>query len=82
MLIKQPTDIKPSEITPESVYRSRRKFMTDGMQMLAAGTVAGILPAGALAQSGDQLKARAPASLRRSISSRHLTVRLTSPARP
>ena len=66
MLIKQPTDIKPSEITPESVYRSRRKFMTDGMQMLAAGTVAGILPAGALAQSGDQLKARAPASLRRS----------------
>jgi sulfoxide reductase catalytic subunit YedY len=27
MLIKKPTDIKPSEITPEGVYRRRREFI-------------------------------------------------------
>ena len=29
MLIKKPSDIKPSEITPESVYRNRRQFIRD-----------------------------------------------------
>ena len=36
MLIKPPTDIRPSEITPESVYRSRRRFMRES-GTLAAG---------------------------------------------
>ena len=36
MLIKRPTDIRPSEITPESVYRSRRRFMRES-GTLAAG---------------------------------------------
>ena len=45
MLIKPASDIKPSEITPESVYRSRRRFMA--ASFAAAGTAAA-LPAGAL----------------------------------
>ena len=45
MLIKPASDIKPSEITPESVYRSRRRFMAESFA--AAGTAAA-LPAGAL----------------------------------
>ena len=36
MLIKTPADIRPSEITPESVYRSRRRFMRES-GTLAAG---------------------------------------------
>ncbi len=36
MLIKPPTDIKPSEITPEQVYRSRRKFMRESLAATAA----------------------------------------------
>ena len=30
MLIKRPSDVIPSEITPESVYKKRRDFMFDG----------------------------------------------------
>lgn len=37
MLIKRPTDIKPSEITPEDVYRDRRR-------LVMAGLAAGLLP--------------------------------------
>ncbi len=44
MLIKPPLDIKPSEITPEQVYRSRRLFMKAA---LALGATAAI-PAAAL----------------------------------
>jgi sulfoxide reductase catalytic subunit YedY len=29
MLIRRPSDLRPSEITPEPVYRSRRRFMRD-----------------------------------------------------
>jgi sulfoxide reductase catalytic subunit YedY len=65
MLIKKPADIKPSEITPESVYRNRRQFMKDSGSLLA-GVAASSLAGSALAQSGDALKARAPASLQRS----------------
>ncbi len=36
MLISKPRDVRPSEITPERVYRSRRKFMAQA----AAGTAA------------------------------------------
>ncbi len=41
MLIKRPSDIKPSEITPERVWRARRRFMRD----VAAGTLAATAPA-------------------------------------
>ena len=50
--IKAPSDPKPSEITPERVYRSRREIMALGASSLA---LAG-LPA--LALSEDWLKAR------------------------
>ena len=69
MLIKKPSDIKSSEITPESVYRNRRKFMTDGVTAFLGAGIASMVPALASAQSGDALKARAPASMTRSAPS-------------
>ncbi len=62
MLIKKPDDIKPSEITPESVYRNRREFMKDSSKLMLGAAVAGM--SGMVnGQEGDALKARAPASL-------------------
>ncbi len=66
MLIKKPADIKPSEITPESVYRNRRQFMKDSASLVAGTAAASALPMSAFAQDGDALKARAPADMRRS----------------
>ena len=43
MLIKKPSDIKSSEITPEAVFRNRRQFMT-GAGALALGAATGSLP--------------------------------------
>ncbi|MGI9250477.1 MAG: protein-methionine-sulfoxide reductase catalytic subunit MsrP [Pseudohongiellaceae bacterium] len=64
MLIKKPDDIKPSEITPEAIYRNRRQFMKDSSTLLLGGSLAGAaLPA--FAQDGDALKARAPGNLQR-----------------
>ncbi|MBT9540979.1 protein-methionine-sulfoxide reductase catalytic subunit MsrP [Thiobacillus sp.] len=40
MLIRHPSDILPSEITPPEVYRERRRFM-QGVVALAAGAVLG-----------------------------------------
>lgn len=41
MLIKKPDDIKPSEITPESIYRQRRRFLAGGAALaIGAGTTA------------------------------------------
>ena len=60
MLIKTPSDIKPSEITPERVYRSRRDFL--GHSLAAAG-VAAALPAAALSAAwlGErEVRAAAP----------------------
>ncbi|MGW8229226.1 MAG: protein-methionine-sulfoxide reductase catalytic subunit MsrP [Gammaproteobacteria bacterium] len=37
MLIKKPTDIKPSEITDRSVYMNRRRFMQSTSGLLLAG---------------------------------------------
>jgi sulfoxide reductase catalytic subunit YedY len=37
MLIKKPSDIKPSEITDQSVYRDRRRFLAAGSSLLVAG---------------------------------------------
>lgn len=66
MLIKKPADIKPSEITPESVYRNRREFMADGSKLLVGAAVGAALPSIANAQNGNGLKARAPAGMKRS----------------
>ncbi len=44
MLIKRPIDIKPSEITPQAMYRSRRRFLGGS----AALATAAALPAAAL----------------------------------
>jgi sulfoxide reductase catalytic subunit YedY len=67
MLIKSATDINSSEITPESVYRNRRQFMSDALK--TAGMFAGassIVPGVLSAADGDALRARAPADLVRS----------------
>ena len=53
MLIKPPPDIKPSEITPERVYQSRREFMRDSLAAAALGATtpaALALPSGWLAE--------------------------------
>ncbi len=39
MLIKKPTDIKPSEITPKSVYMNRRRFMSTAAGALGMGAL-------------------------------------------
>ncbi len=45
MLIKRPSDILPSEITPEEVYRDRRRFLRVSAQAtLAAGLLAAGVP--------------------------------------
>ena len=65
MLIKKPSDIKPSEITSESVYRSRRRFIRDS-GALALGMAIGAGSSSTLsAQDGDSLKARAPVNMKR-----------------
>ena len=57
MLIKKPSDIKPSEITPESVYRNRRQFIRDSGTLALGAAAATGLPSIASAQDGDSLKA-------------------------
>jgi sulfoxide reductase catalytic subunit YedY len=66
MLIKKPSDIKPSEITPEHVFRNRRQFLAKSGQYAVGAAVTGAMPSIALAQDGDALKARAPAGMTRS----------------
>ena len=59
MLIKRPSDILPSEITPRSVFRDRRRFMRDTAGLATAAMFGGGLsmlaprPAGALATDGN-----------------------------
>ena len=54
MIIKKPSDIKPSEITPESVYLNRRDFIKNGTKLIAGS--AGIASSfTAMAQEGDAL---------------------------
>lgn len=64
MLIKKASDILPSEITPESVYQDRRRFIGGGVS-LTLGAMAGGLSLPVSAQ-GDGLRARAPSDLQRS----------------
>ena len=66
MLIKKPSDIRSSEITPESVFKNRRGFIVDSAKAILGASVASAFPALANAQDGDRLKARAPANLSRS----------------
>ncbi len=52
MLIKKPSDIKPSEITPQSVYQRRRQFMRSSLGLLLAGAGLPGLSAATLPRSG------------------------------
>ncbi len=61
MLIKRPDDIRPSEITPRSVYEDRRQFLFGAAGALAlAGT--GALPGEAHAQAREKIAGLRPAS--------------------
>ena len=57
MLIKRPDDIQPSEITPRSVFRERRRFMRDAAGVATAAVLGGGLsllgPRGAAALAAD-----------------------------
>ncbi len=59
MLIKRPDDVRPSEITPRTVFHERRRFMRDtagvaGAALLGAGlSLLGSRRAGALASDPD-----------------------------
>ena len=74
MLIKKPSDIASSEITPQSIYKQRRGFMK-GTGLLVGGS---LLSGVATAQSGDALKARAPAGLKTSPAAPWLQNKFTS----
>ena len=41
MLIKRPSDIRPSEITPPSVFRDRRRFMRESAGLATAAMLGG-----------------------------------------
>lgn len=62
---KKGYEIASSEITPESVYRSRRQFMADSTKALIGSMAAGssLLVSNTNAQTGDALFARAPADI-------------------
>jgi methionine sulfoxide reductase catalytic subunit len=66
MLIKKATDIQSSEITPESVYRSRREFMSDAIKLGLTAGAAALAPSAVSGAAGDGLRARAPADMVRS----------------
>ncbi len=66
MLIKTTSDIPSSEITPESVFHDRRRFIAQSLSTafgVAAVGMPGIVGA---AEAGDGLRARAPGDLARS----------------
>ena len=43
MLIKRPNDIQPSEITPRSIFRERRRFMSESAGLATAAMFGGAL---------------------------------------
>jgi sulfoxide reductase catalytic subunit YedY len=57
MLIKRPDDIKPSEITPESIYQDRRRFLK-GSSQAALGLAAGAAFPGLLLPQGAEASAK------------------------
>jgi len=55
MLIRKPADIKPSEITPESVFLNRRQFMAGSAAATATAALAGLaVPGVAHANQGPK----------------------------
>ena len=56
MIIRQPDDIPSSEITPESVYVDRRRFLRLG----AAGAAAALVAPGALAACDSRGRSTPP----------------------
>jgi sulfoxide reductase catalytic subunit YedY len=63
MLIKRPADIKPSEITPEAIYRRRREFVAMAGAMAAGAGLGGLLPESAVAQGSAKLPAARKSAL-------------------
>ncbi len=53
MLIRRPSEIRPSEITSESVYRTRRQFLQAGS--MAALTASGLVSTSALGQQAGTI---------------------------
>ena len=58
MLIKRPAVIRPSEITPEHVYRSRRRFMRESLTVAAGAGSATLVGNSAVALPGNWLDDR------------------------
>jgi sulfoxide reductase catalytic subunit YedY len=54
MLIRRPSDIPPSEITPHGIYLRRREFVK-AAGLVALGAAAGVRPQDGLAQQGARL---------------------------
>ncbi len=52
MLIRRPADIRPSEITPEPLYRERRHFMQRAAAILGAAAAPGCIEAAAPEKTG------------------------------
>jgi len=57
MLIRRPDDFVPSEITPESAYRDRRRLMLQGAAALGLGSIGGLAWAQAAAGATTKLSA-------------------------
>ena len=57
MLIKKPDDIRPSEITDESIYMQRRKFLKGVVNTSIAGALISTVPGLVLAKGGDEYQA-------------------------
>src|SRR5262245_59281737 len=60
MLIKRPSDIAPSEITPKGVYLRRREFLAGAASFGLFGTMSTALPASA--QAAPLQAAKSPLS--------------------
>ncbi len=58
ILIRAASDIQPSEITPESVYRERRSFMQAGLALSGAALLGGVPSAHAAAETFAGLTAQ------------------------
>lgn len=63
MIIKTRKEIPSSEITPEAVYKDRRKFLKTSANVALGAAGASLIAPAASAQTGDALFARAPADI-------------------
>ena len=55
MLIKKPSDIKPSEITDERIYRERRQFLGASISLAAGAAIPGLFASPAEAAAAAKL---------------------------